>query len=155
MSLKRYLFYYRGGEITAEVVAENSEDALDLLYDGKCYFYVNPDCLHLDYWEDIDSDSFENNNSIDEFQNSLVNLIRNELTEILSNNGFNENNLSYDFFNQKFNQNNIHISEYQIGRIYSFAEMYYKYTGNENPYNNIIDLISNNDLNNNKKYHEI
>ena len=130
---------------------KDNDEALNLLYSGKCYFKVNNDSLWLDYWENIESNSYINNNSIDNFENSLVNSINNELIEILSNNGFNKNNLSYNFFNQKFNQKKIYISEYQIGRIYSFAEMYYQYSGNVNPYDNIIALISNYDLNKNKK----
>jgi len=83
------------------------------------------------------------NESIDKF---ILSEIKESLLKIIKDNGYNESYFHENLFKKIILQKSFKVSEYEIARIYTLAEVYYELMGHSNKYSNIIDLIATYDL---------
>lgn len=69
-----------------------------------------------------------------------------ELLEIFSSNSLNTKYLNQNIFERAVSSDEFYISEYQLGRIYAYSEMYFQLTGKANPYATMIENIVSYDI---------
>ena len=79
------------------------------------------------------------NESIDKF---ILSEIKESLLKIIKNNGYNESYFHENLFKKNILKKSFKVTEYEIARIYTLAEVYYELMGHSNKYSNIIELIS-------------
>lgn len=68
------------------------------------------------------------------------------LIEILEENGLNINHNNFQIIENYFLNENLIIDEYQIGRIYTFSEVYFRFANKTTIYSGIIESIVSHDL---------
>jgi len=100
--------------------------------------YANID--HFDPELEIDT---VDNESLDTY---IENQIRDTISLLLENNGYDDKLLDATLFEEKLIQNKLNIPEYEIARIYALAEIYYKITNHQTKYGCIVELICSYDV---------
>jgi hypothetical protein len=80
----------------------------------------------------------EENISLDLF---ILNEIEKIITQIINNNGYDKSLFNPELFNKALQNENFKITEYEIGRIYTFAEIYFRIMQKSTHFGNIIEMI--------------
>ena len=76
--------------------------------------------------------------------------IKKAISKIIINNGYNNSLFDEKLFDKAIKNSDFIITEYEIGRIYTLAEIYFKITQKPSPYNSIVKLIVSYDVHSNK-----
>lgn len=80
----------------------------------------------------------KNNQSLDLF---IVNEIKKTILQIIDNNGYNKLLFDPELFNKVLSDENFKITEYEISRIYTLAEIYFQIMQKPTEYAEIIEYI--------------
>lgn len=71
----------------------------------------------------------------------IENEIKQTISEIIYNNGYDNSFFNAELFDKAIDDENFKITEYQIGKIYALAEIYFKIMQKPTCYGSIIELI--------------
>ncbi len=86
----------------------------------------------------------ENNTSLNSF---ILEEIEEIISQIINNNEYDKSLLfNPKLFEKALNNKNFKITEYEIGRIYTLAEIYFRIMQKSTPYGDIIEKIVNYDM---------
>jgi len=80
----------------------------------------------------------EENISLDLF---ILNEIEKIIFQIIKNNGYDKSLFNPELFNEASQNENFKITEYEIGRIYTFAEIYFRIMQKSTHFGDIIEII--------------
>jgi hypothetical protein len=80
----------------------------------------------------------EDNISLDLF---ILNEIEEIIFQIINNNGYDKSLFNPELFDEALQNENFKITEYEIGRIYTFAEIYFKIMQKSTHFGDIIEII--------------
>ena len=142
-----------------------NQQKYNILISAKCLSTLNRNDLNnklvvslydIDTQEKIsdgDNEKFEildynftqttNNKSLNLF---ILNEIKEIISQIINNNGYDKLLFDVKLFDKAINNDNFIITEYEIGRIDTLAEIYFQIMQKPSKYGDIIELISSYDL---------
>ncbi len=85
----------------------------------------------------------ENSKSLDKF---IIDTIEDTILKIINRNGYNKSLFNPKLFEKALNNKDFKITEYEIGRIYAFEEIYFRIMQKPTKFNDIIEQIVNYNL---------
>lgn len=95
--------------------------------------------LHSEYFdENLEIEEYDENN-IEDF---ILDEIKMEFINIFTYNGYDESLLDKTLLVNAVGKGNFVITEYAVGRIYAFSEIYFKLTNKANRYGKLVELLS-------------
>jgi len=144
----------------------NNEKKYNILISANCLSTLNKDDLNsklvaslydIDTKEKIsdgDNNKFKildyNFTNVIKGDTSLDLFILNEIEEIIfqiiNNNGYDKALFNPELFDKASNKKNFKITEYEIGRIYTLAEIYFKIVQKPTCFADIVEIIVNYDI---------